>query len=392
MNVRVIKLLFFFSFMPLSYLLYISIGYVLDIIVAHTTIALILFYVFVLLYCAAISTICYLAIKYCEYKNMNCRNMKGYVYFPWKVMLILFLFSGLLVPYYYIKLGCYFWGNLAIVSVCLLFVFAIVAIFVIKCTSMFKAKIVLRRALFFYLYFTLLIIFVGSIPVYIYHHIPYSLGSYDLLLYYVGIRSSDLYILICSNIIGVMVFKSYTGRKYILYLRNFIYDKESRKGDLIDKIASISRQDILRIGNPKTLFALDFSFTTFYLPEVNWQNKVSQLIDESEMCFVVLDVSDGVLWETCNHLDFKYKFIYHISNPNSINNIVVKLREGNDDVKRMAFAKDIELIMNEFADSENDSYTFMYIEDVLYCSPQVDDILRLWKSKGIIKQQSIVRI
>lgn len=101
----------------------------------------------------------------------------------------------------------------------------------------------------------------------------------------------------------------------LLFLRCFKYDKNKAYETMIYKI-SLAMEDnyeILQIGNPQKIFKGYETCNTFYLPTTNWQDSISSFIQKSSLIFVVVNKSNGVLWEILNHdKDFE-KFIFYIN-------------------------------------------------------------------------------
>ncbi len=369
----------FIIFLIASYLLYLCIGYVISIIDRRVIIAQLLFYSSVILYCVLISLLC----RWSDTGRSNKDESNKLAYVPWIIAIVVFLMSAFSLPYFYVKMGYPFWGYLAIGAVCLSLLLTIVIYFIVKYASWFRAKIVLRRGLFYSYYAALVIIFVGSINVVIDNWYDIPLHNYERLIYIVGVRSSDLYILVCTCFTGYMVFKKYSSITYILYLRNFAFDEESRSSETIDIISSsIGNIDLLRIGNPRTLFSFNATFTTFYLPDVNWQEEVSRLINKAYKCIIVLDVSEGVLWEMCNHLHKKEKFIYHISKLENLDNIISKLSELKVRDEISAFIRYLELIQVSINEDKTKSYTFIIVDNNIYGSSSIKSIVKY--SRNII--------
>lgn len=392
MSVRLIKIGIFLLFAILSILLYLSLVFVINIIDNHSIIARILFYVFIISYCALTSFLIYKAREYWTNQGTYRSAINNPIAIPWIILIAGHLVSILTLPYYYIKLGYFTWGYVAIAATSLSLILLSISAILIKHTSLFKVKIILRKSVYIYLYICIVIIYLGSCHVYLDYGNDIPLAKVDSLIYFVAIRSSDIYIVVGIILSGYFAFKTYTAKHYNLYLRNFVYDYESRENDCIKLMRKVSRRDVLRIGNPNTLFSLDFNCTTFYLPEIDWQKEVSKLIDKACICFIVLDVSDGVMWEACNHLHNKNKFVYHISDAKKIDQISVKLKNHTDVNSAQDFAKYIDLIKDNIPANNVSCYTFVIRDNAIYCSHDVKSIMRFWQSskKQILTDDIIV--
>ena len=392
MSVRLVKIGCFIVFVTLSILLYPSFLFIINIIDKHFIIGTTLFNMFVLLYCVSISYICNKADTYCTNRGQESSAIKVLNALPWVSWIVLSIILIYTLPYYYIKLGYLFEGYTSIAAILLLLILLLISYLLIKYTSLFKIKIILRRSVHIYIWISLVILNLCSIIIAydIENDIP--LIGVEVLIYLTAVRACDLYMMAGILLSFYITFKRYTKRNYILYLRNFIYDKESSENDCIKLMREVSRRDVLRIGNPNTLFSLDFKCTTFYLPETDWQEEVSKLIDKAGMCFIVLDVSDGVMWEACNHLHNKNKFVYHISDAKKIDQISVKLKNHTDVNNTQDFAKYIDLIKDNIPANNVSCYTFVIRDNAIYCSHDIKSIVRFWQSskKQILTDDIIV--
>lgn len=380
MSVRLVKIGCFILFITLSILLYQSLVFIVNIYANHPIIGTALFNLSILLYCLSISYACDKANTYCKDRGQDSLAIRSLIILPWICFIMLSVILIYSLPYYYIKLGYLFWGYISIAAILLLLILLLTSYIIIKYTSLFKIKIILRRSVYIYIWLCLSIICVGSIITAYDCKNSIPLIGTDILIYLTAVRACDIYMMAALFFNIYIVLREYTNRYYNLYLRNFVYDRESSKNNCIELIREVSNRDVLRIGNPNTLFSLDPNCATFYLPKTNWQEEVSKLIYKAGMCFIVLDVSDGVMWEACYHLPDKNKFIYHISDAKKIDQICVKLKNHTTVNNVQEFAKYINLIKDNIPANNISCYTFVIRDNAIYCSHDIKSIIRFWQS------------
>ncbi len=110
---------------------------------------------------------------------------------------------------------------------------------------------------------------------------------------------------------------------YALFLRCFKYDNSIEYEDTLYRISIALPEPfkILQIGNPQKIFK-GFEFCeTFYLPTIDWQKWVSYYINKTQFIFVVVNDSNGVLWEILNHDNQCEKFIFYFPQSTNIDSL-----------------------------------------------------------------------
>lgn len=106
---------------------------------------------------------------------------------------------------------------------------------------------------------------------------------------------------------------------YALFLRCFKYDNNIEYDETLYRISEALPKSykVLQIGNPQKIFKGSEICETFYLPTIDWQKWVSHYINESQFVFIIVNNSNGVLWEILNHDNLHEKFILYF--PNNMN-------------------------------------------------------------------------
>ena len=117
--------------------------------------------------------------------------------------------------------------------------------------------------------------------------------------------------------IGELVSKNsqlhYSHKNLLLYLRSFSSDYEMDNHTLLEILSKFSKENaknLLKIGNPQHLFDLDDA-DTFFLPTTNWQKELHKYIVKSDLIFLVIDKTPGLLWEIVEHQEYHNKYIFY---------------------------------------------------------------------------------
>ena len=329
-----------------------------------------------LLYCATIIVIKKVVICYCRKNKLSYSIYEKLNEILFIGVFLLFFTAGLVLPFFFIKLGCLFCGYISIIAEIILGIICLLSVVIIKYTNLFKSKIIIRRILYGSIYLAVIVLSIGGLFVWFEYMPEIPLRGMEMLLYHIGIRSMDIFLLIGLALYLYISLRSYNAKgRHVLYLRNFVFDKDAVNDNIITQLDEIFEGYVLlRIGNPKTILSINTSVMTFYLPDVNWQLTVSGLIKKVEYCFVVLDISDGVLWEICNHLQYKKKFIYHISSTARMGEVLCKLNSVDENQKE--FIKYIELLNKEVVGEKEQSCTFVIFENTIYYHYEYEKIVK----------------
>lgn len=113
----------------------------------------------------------------------------------------------------------------------------------------------------------------------------------------------------------------------ILFLRRFSYD--DRDDPCLSSLSSYLRQPstpnytILKIADPSTIYCYaSFGCNYLYLPTTDWKKSLNSYIERAKLVVMVLDHSEGVLWEAFEHFDHKEKYIYYLPSLIQLNTII----------------------------------------------------------------------
>ena len=113
------------------------------------------------------------------------------------------------------------------------------------------------------------------------------------------------------------------NKNNVLFLRCFKFDRSELYEDVLFNISSVFKKEynVLQIGNPKNILKGYSTCDTIYLPSIDWQSAVRTYIINANVVFLVLDQTNGVLWEMLHHADQKEKFIYYIPLNANVNSL-----------------------------------------------------------------------
>jgi hypothetical protein len=183
----------------------------------------------------------------------------------------------------------------------------------------------------------------------------------------------------------------YKHNNIILYLRSFTFDYSVNSKGIIYKLYLFATQNgyhLLKIGNPKTLFSFDEA-DCFYLPVSDWQKALRKYILKAKFIFVVLDLTQGVIWEVLNHLDMNDKFIYYINDKSIIENIINLNQFKKEQVIDSPFAQCMKGLNSLRLRLSNSQYAFYYDNKYCYYSDNTEDILMLRENKKVRNEINI---
>ena len=127
-------------------------------------------------------------------------------------------------------------------------------------------------------------------------------------VYIVGITILFMISLACIyKITKGIRFITYEKKDYILFLRSFQYDE--RAHEIISILNEVGGNNIIKIGNPNSIFSKDLS-DVLYLPTLHWKRSLNYYISRARHICIVIDYTQGVVWEMFNHLDVINKSLY----------------------------------------------------------------------------------
>lgn len=155
---------------------------------------------------------------------------------------------------------------------------------------------------------------------------------------------------------------------YLLFLRCFTFDDDTLYDDILYRISlSIGHYyKILQVGNPKNVIKGNDSCITLYLPSIDWQKEVSHYVDSSSIIFLVINNTNGVLWEMLNHHQHINKFIFYV--PENI--------EMESIIENEIFKKEVEannplaILINNNRALLNNHYFYFY-DGILYSNENI---------------------
>ena len=125
---------------------------------------------------------------------------------------------------------------------------------------------------------------------------------------------TDFLMSLWKNVHYSFVRKKVESKKYILFLRCFKFDSVNLYTNVLTDLSAIFKKEynVLQIGNPRNILKGYSMCDTFYLPSTNWQPVVRDYIINADIVFLVLDQTNGILWEMLQHTEHSKKYVYYI--------------------------------------------------------------------------------
>lgn len=163
------------------------------------------------------------------------------------------------------------------------------------------------------------------------------------------------------------------NKRFVLFLRCFKFDKNNIYEDIIFNLSSVFKKEynILQIGNPKNILKGFHMCDTYYLPSTDWQKAVKKYIQNASIIFIVLDETNGVLWEMLHHTDEKDKYLYYLPSNMDINRLMSNETFINEYNNGNPIAAEIKQWHKEIAENT----FFFYKDGNLYHSDNIFTIL-----------------
>lgn len=242
------------------------------------------------------------------------------------LILLVFILAS---PYVIFLLG---YVAVSISVLCLFFLAIVLFLFatiVIGKTNYWRIKIYLRRVAFLSYYSSVLISIVIATIVVGGRLITHGYDSFTDLQYAICFTWAKVASVILIIFIGCIIetlSNEYSGKYFVLFLRSFTYDKNRQDVELLGVIqktySKYTRAMVMRIGDPNTILSSRSNIDTYYLPVTDWKGELSKLIRRSKYVVIVLDTSEGVMWEVFNNLEYSDKYIYYIHDINKLSDIL----------------------------------------------------------------------
>lgn len=175
----------------------------------------------------------------------------------------------------------------------------------------------------------------------------------------------------------------------LLFLRRFSYDEKEDPclAAINDYICQpmAPHYTVLKIADPSTFYCYkNFGCEFLYLPTTNWKQTLNSYIEKASLVVMVLDYSEGVLWEAFEHHDQKEKYIYYLPSKKQLIDIVNDTLFYFQKYDKTLLGKYLINYYNELNKEPNNSFPIYlyFIEEVLLKEDNIVDI--------IIKKRSAV--
>lgn len=115
---------------------------------------------------------------------------------------------------------------------------------------------------------------------------------------------------------------------FILYLRKFTVDGADEDTDSLKILSSNSLLlKVIRIMKPKKIWDSYKNYDYAYLPYKNWQDVLDNYIKSARLVFAQIDCLDGVVWEIFKNGELNEKYIYFISQTDSMASIIPSIEK-----------------------------------------------------------------
>lgn len=110
------------------------------------------------------------------------------------------------------------------------------------------------------------------------------------------------------------IFFNKYNNEFVLFLRCFKFDNSTQHDEVVHFLTQIFKDcyNILQVGNPKKILTGHYEYDTLYLPDTNWQDIVKSYISRATVILLVIDNTNGVLWEMLKHCNYRDKYIYYL--------------------------------------------------------------------------------
>lgn len=162
-------------------------------------------------------------------------------------------------------------------------------------------------------------------------------------------------------------FLVYDRKNYVLFLRSFTFDEKAQQQH---QILGDIKMPILKIGNPKTIWPKRIG-EVFYLPSSHWKKHLDYYISRAKYVVVVVDATEGVLWEMFSHEAQWRKFVFYISSKDMLKKIVEERRYAP--YANTALMLCLEHILND--STIKDGCAFYMWNGLCYYSSSVPEIM-----------------
>lgn len=110
------------------------------------------------------------------------------------------------------------------------------------------------------------------------------------------------------------IFFNKYNNEFVLFLRCFKFDNSTQHDEVVHFLTQIFKDyyNILQVGDPKKILTGHYEYDTLYLPDTNWQDIVKSYISRATVILLVIDNTNGVLWEMLKHCNYRDKYIYYL--------------------------------------------------------------------------------
>lgn len=169
------------------------------------------------------------------------------------------------------------------------------------------------------------------------------------------------------------IFFSKYNNEFVLFLRCFKFDNSTQYNEVIHSLIQIFKgyYNVLRVGNPKDILKGDYDYDTMYLPKTNWQEVVESYITRAKVILLVIDNTNGVLWEMLKHCNNRAKYIYYLPLDANIDKIISAPEFQKENKKGNPITR--LFLINK--DSLKKGHYFFFHEDRIVASDIIFDVI-----------------
>lgn len=267
---------------------------------------------------------------------------------------------------------------------CLLFISNVI----IKSGISFKATIIFRKILAVQVALTCATFALPGLYSIIDANSISHLHSFDTNI--IGLLSSTFWLLVIIIEIykeskKLYLFSNYYKPFFILYLRRFSIDGTSSDMKCLDELAKNKfGLEIMKIGNPKSLFQSSFDYSCVYLSTTDWQSQLRHYIKCAKIVFAQVDTSDGVIWEMFENADYMFKYIYNVPKTKDIP-LIIHLIGNKISYSQKPMFNRIESFLYYLSKNRDyqGGFLFTFCETGIWYTENINDMLQ-YKLSGAI--------
>lgn len=310
-------------------------------------------------------------------------TLKWILLLPFRILLKAEKYSLLAImatgPYFYYYIyGHHVMAYIMAVFIVLAGFLLAVSYVVVRWTNNFRAKIRLRQDAYVLMIMAAVINFVVSL-LWSLFHIKVLFGQSDLegtryMIYAVLGKTIELSLFYVIYLASQMEL-SKSPEKFVLYLRSFKFDKSEQNDEILRMLEVVDKEtEVLRVGNPRTLFDTNSSCKTYYLNSTDWQVEVRKLMSKTQHVVSVIDNTEGILWELFNNYEMRWKIVYVVYDLTRLKYLMTL--EQYEDARRVSpqLGEVLEALVTQAESKDAKQLAFVCEDNQWWCSTSISGL------------------